>query len=87
MATIYVQTFGPEQFWLQALPNVLFATIAIAFRRTVSGAVISLFASIILSVFGLQLLYTANQIWLGPFLVMLGCGVLLCAQMIRRELA
>ena len=87
LSSIYVRTFGPEQFWLQALPYVLLATIAIAFRRTVSGAVISLFASIILSVFGIQLLYTANQIWLGPFLLILGCVVLLCAQMIRKELA
>ena len=79
--------FGPSQYLIQAFPYLLLIVLAIACRRSVLGANISLIGSLLIGGCGVFLIYSAggeiDTIAFTPFILVAGFFVVLLAQFVR----
>ena len=81
-----VLSWGRDFYLLTWLPYVVLALLAILFRGTVTGGTISLIGALVLGGFGIYCMYTAQDaltISFLSFLLLIGCGVILLAQLVR----
>jgi len=79
-------TWGGKFYLLTPLPYIVLAILAIIFRSTVAGAAISLIGALVLGALGVYGMYaTTDAMGIGilPFALLIGCGVILLAQLVR----
>ena len=87
LADRFSLTWAGDAYLLTPLPYIVLAILAIIFRRTVAGAAISLIGALVLGGLGVYGMYaTPDAMGIGflPFVLLIGCGVILLAQLVRR---
>jgi hypothetical protein len=76
-----------SELYLEApLPYVALVILALVFRTTLPGAMISLIGALVLGAWGVYWSYGARdgiEAAMLPFVLLAGCGIVLLAQMIR----
>ena len=78
---------GGEFYLLTPLPYIVLIILVIIFRSTVADAAISLIGALVLGGLGIYEMYSAPDamgIEILPFVLLIGCGVILLAQFVRR---
>lgn len=89
LADRFSLTWRGEFYLLTPLPYIVLAILAIIFRSTVAGAAISLIGALVLGGLGVYGMYaTPDAMGIGflPFVLLIGCGVILLAQWVRRAI-
>ena len=82
-------TWADDAYLITPLPYIVLAILAIIFRSTVAGAAISLIGALVLGglgVLGMHATPDAMGIGFLPFVLLIGCGVILLAQLVRRAI-
>jgi hypothetical protein len=79
-------SMGYEPYVMAPMPYLALLILALVFRRTLPGAVISLIGALLLSGWGVYWSYgwrDASELALLPYIMLAGCGTVLLAQLIR----
>jgi hypothetical protein len=79
-------TWGAGDYVWVVVPHVVMMILAISFRKTLVGAMISLTGAVIVGAGGHVLTYSnrdAIGVGLAPFILLAGCGVVLLLQLAR----
>ncbi len=87
LADQFSLTWAGDAYLLTPLPYIVLAVLAIIFRSTVGGAAISLIGALVLGGLGVYGMYATTEamgIALLPLVLLIGCVVILLAQLVRR---
>jgi hypothetical protein len=86
LAERFSLTWGGEFYLWTPLPYVVLVILAIVFGKTAPGATISLSGALVLCGFGVFVTFTTRDamgIAMLPFVLLVGCAVVLLAQLAR----
>jgi len=87
LADQFSLTWAGDAYLLTPLPYIVLAVLAIIFRSTVGGAAILLIGALVLGGLGVYGMYATTEamgIALLPLVLLIGCVVILLAQLVRR---